>query len=621
MTEGHAAVGQCPTEDALVAWHERGATRITAVGQHVVSCDACRRDVDMLEPPDDADPTGLGRYRLRGVISQGGFGVVCDAWDVVLQRSVAVKLTRAERAMPHLMAEAIDQARVSHPNVLSVLDAGTDGDATYVVMERVDGCDSETAALAPDFTAAQARGWVRDVARGLQALHERGLVHGDISPRNVLVGADGRARLIDFGSCRTHDSGRGVTLGFVAPEGAARPSVSGDVFALGRTLAWLLDRAGATPRDRGRSVVRRACQPSPQRRYETADAVARALQERSRAGGRARLVIGGLLVAVLASDIAPDLEAVRARRVSERAEVLIREGEFSAVRPLADTLRAQAHASGRDDVMVLSLLLDADVATAEGREAEAIALRQRAAAHSQGDVDAETRLQGLTARGLDLPAESADALLELAQGAALEPEQHSFVAAVRAVVDAPDPSRPLPEPSGPYMRVLQLAHVVRSLDPGADDAEPPPEVECGSMSGAYVRGLCWSVSAVSALELGDLEKAEFQASEAILLIDNGELDDPCDGQLAYVVRGSARLEARPAAAEADLRRASSLCPEDPPEDKAIVDILRAQALIRLGRNDEARTLEEGARSYAENNPDVAEGLSALADDRLTLRAD
>lgn len=620
MTEGHVAVAQCPTEDALVAWHERGATRITAVGQHVVSCDACRRDVDMLNDADDADPTGLGRYRLRGVISQGGFGVVCDAWDVVLQRSVAVKLTRTERAMPHLMAEAIDQARVSHPNVLSVLDAGTDGDASYVVMERVDGCDSETASLAPNFTAAKARGWVRDVARGLQALHERGLVHGDISPRNVLVGADGRARLIDFGSCRTHAPDRGVTPGFVPPEGAARPSVSADVFALGRTLAWLLDRAGATPRDRGRTVVRRACQPSPQRRYETADAFADALQVRPVAGGRARVVVGGLLLAVLASDVAPDLEGDRARRVSQRAEVMVREGEFTAVRPLADSLRRQANASGRDDLMVLSLLLDADVATAEGREDEAVALRRRAAAHSQGDVDAETRLRGLTAHGLDLPLESAETLLDLAQGAAIEPEQHSFVAAVRAVLDAPDPSRPLPQPSGPYMRVLQLAHVVRSLDPATDDAEAP-RVQCGAMSGAYIRGLCWSVSAASALELGDLEKAESQASQAILLVDNGELDDPCDGQLAYVVRGSARLEARPVAAEADLRRASALCPEDPPQDKAIVDILRAQALIRLGRNDEARTLEEGARPYAENNPDVAEGLAVLAEDRRSLRAE
>lgn len=620
MTEGHAAVGQCPTEDALVAWHERGATRITAVGQHVVSCDACRRDVDMLEPPDDADPTGLGRYRLRGVISQGGFGVVCDAWDVVLQRSVAVKLTRAERAMPHLMAEAIDQARVSHPNVLSVLDAGTDGDATYVVMERVDGCDSETAALAPDFTAAQARGWVRDVARGLQALHERGLVHGDISPRNVLVGADGRARLIDFGSCRTHDSGRGVTPGFVAPEGAARPTVSGDVFALGRTLAWLLDRAGATPRDRGRSVVRRACQPSPQRRYESADAVARALQERPQRGGRTRLLLGGLLVAVFANDAAPDLQADRARRMFDRADALLRDGEFTAAQPLADSLRAQADASGRDDVLVQSLLLDAKLATAQGRETEAVELRRRAAAHSQGDVDAETRLRGLTARIPDLPAESADALLDLAEGAALKPEQHSFVAAVRAVAYASDPSRPLPEPVGPYAQVLQLAHVVRSIDSSGAEAEPP-QVQCDSMSGAYVRGLCWSVSAASALDLGDLEMAESQASEAIKLIDRGELEDPCDGQLAYVVRGAALLEAEPLSAETDLRRAYSLCPQDPPEDKAIIGLVWARALIRLGRNDEARTLEEGARPYAETFPDVAEGLSVLADDRLTLRAD
>lgn len=570
----------------------------------------------MLGAGDERDPTGLDRYRLHGVISQGGFGVVCDAWDVVLQREVAVKLSRAEPAESLLIAEAIDQARVAHPNVLSVLDAGTDGDTSYVVMERVRGCDAETAALAADFTPSQARRWVREAARGLAALHEQGLVHGDISPRNLLVGADGRARLIDFGSCRTDGPARGVTEGFVPPEGAAAPSISGDVFALGRTLELLLDRAGAKRRDPGRSVVRRACQRSPTRRYGSAAGFASALRERPPRMGRLRLAFGVALLVVLGNDVVPAVESERTRHAFERANTLIGDGDFDAARPFLDLLRAEGEQPGRDEVRVQSLLLDAAVADAQGRDADAMAMRREAAQRSQGNVDPEIRLEGLAARILDLPVESADSLLDLAQGAASGPKQHSFVAAVRAVAEAGDLSRPLPEPQGPYALVLELAHVLRSFDVAASE---PPEVECGSISGAYARGLCWSVSAASALQHGDLHKAKAQASEAIVLIDTGVLDDPCDGQLAYFVRGAAQVEDKPASAERDLRRASALCPEDLAEDKALMDVVRARALLRLGRDDEARTLEEGARLFAETRSDIAEGLEVLADDRRTLR--
>ena len=572
----------------------------------------------MLHPADVATPTGLERYRLQGVISQGGFGVVCDAWDEVLQRSVAVKLTRAEAAVTRLMAEAVEQARISHPNVLSVLDAGVDGDAAYVVMERVDGNDAEVASLSPDFTPEKARRWIQDVAFGLHALHVGGLVHGDVSPRNLLVGADGRARLIDFGSSRPDPAGRGVTSGFVAPECGDNPTVRGDVFALGRTLEWLLERAKAPRRDRAWAVFRRACAPAPRMRHASADALARDLEPRP-STGRKRLIVGALVVAGLSGDAVPDLEQARSQRVVEQADALLRECDFAAARPLADTLRAQAVASARDDLLVRSILLDAKIASHEGRTSDAIALRRRAAAHSQGDVDADTRLHGLTAFAFDLPSESADAIVELAEGAATEPEQRSFVDLVRAVLDASDPSRTLPDPAGPHALQLQLAQVLQSLDPRARD-EAPPEVPCGSLSGSYAQGLCWSVSAASALKQGELEKAASQASTAITLIDEGTLEDPCDGQLAYFVRGVARIDADPVEAEADLRRVSSLCPEDPPADEAVFDVTRARALVRLGRHDEARALEAAARPYADESEDVAQGLAALAEDRRLLSA-
>lgn len=160
----------------------------------------------MAEPGPDADPTRIGRYHVEGKLGAGGVGVVYAAHDPELSRRVAVKLLRPDRlgadpaaAGERLREEAQSMARLAHPNVATVFDVGEHEGGMYIAMELIDGSSLR------DWLTDTARPWQEvlsmyfQAGRGLAAAHDVGMIHRDFKPANVLVGRDGRARVVDFG--------------------------------------------------------------------------------------------------------------------------------------------------------------------------------------------------------------------------------------------------------------------------------------------------------------------------------------------------------------------------------------------------------------------------------------
>jgi formylglycine-generating enzyme required for sulfatase activity/predicted Ser/Thr protein kinase len=147
--------------------------------------------------------TTIGRYVVLGKIGAGAIGVVYAAHDPELDRKVALKFLQlgsgsdgAGRAK--LLREAQALAKLSHPNVVAIYDVGTHGDRVWIAMEFVAG------QTLGEWASTQ-RPWrqtlpvLMDVVRGLSAAHEAGLVHRDLKPDNIMVGTDGRVRVMDFG--------------------------------------------------------------------------------------------------------------------------------------------------------------------------------------------------------------------------------------------------------------------------------------------------------------------------------------------------------------------------------------------------------------------------------------
>ena len=156
-----------------------------------------------------APPSHVGRYRIDGILGSGGMGLVYAAHDPNLGRAVALKVILGgpeARGAARLVREAHAMARVSHPNVIPVFDAGIEPDGRiYIAMERVDGQTLEEWLRAARRSPAAVLEAFAAAGRGLAAAHAAGLVHRDFKPENVLIGRDGRVRVCDFGLARAAD--------------------------------------------------------------------------------------------------------------------------------------------------------------------------------------------------------------------------------------------------------------------------------------------------------------------------------------------------------------------------------------------------------------------------------
>src|SRR4051794_27278126 len=185
----------------------------------------------MDSPPDVLDRgTAIGRFVVLGLLGKGGMGEVYAAHDPELDRKVAIKLLRpgmqseSPEGRMRLLREAQAIARVSHPNVVVVYDVGTFGNRVFIAMELVEGNTLRY------WMHARTRSWpeVLEVfaaaGRGLAAAHERGLVHRDFKPDNVMIGADGQVRVMDFGLVQLGVNGPSRASDTPGPAAEAAPA-------------------------------------------------------------------------------------------------------------------------------------------------------------------------------------------------------------------------------------------------------------------------------------------------------------------------------------------------------------------------------------------------------------
>lgn len=165
----------------------------------------------------DGPPLEFDDYRVIRPLGRGRAGLVYLARDTILERLVAIKFTShcGERERRRFLVEARAIARVQHPNVVTVYRAGRIrelDDWPYLVQEYIRGTGLHRVPKPVSGQRAVVMG--RDIARGLAAVHRRGVLHGDIKPANVMVTEDGEAKVVDFGLARLlEDGGDGERTG------------------------------------------------------------------------------------------------------------------------------------------------------------------------------------------------------------------------------------------------------------------------------------------------------------------------------------------------------------------------------------------------------------------------
>lgn len=295
----------------------------------------------------------LGRYVLLEQIGRGGMGEVWKAEDSALKRVVAVKaLPRDFVETPERLARFEQEGRiaasVSHPNLAAVYDVGETGGLPYLVQEYVDGPTLEDLVREGPVAPAAAAAWAIQAAEGLAAVHAAGFLHRDVKPANLVVGRDGRLRVLDFGLATIQQRAAsvarrpaltqdGLVLGtaeYMSPEQATGDPLSGatDVWSLGVVLYELLAGRrpfeGRTPVDTLHAVLhdepKALSETSPEVPPALVRVVAKAMAKRAEERTQTMEALAAELEGLLPSlgPIPPDaLKAVRGSRAGSTTSV------------------------------------------------------------------------------------------------------------------------------------------------------------------------------------------------------------------------------------------------------------------------------------------------------------
>ncbi len=203
-------------------------------------------------------PSRFGPYEIAGPLGAGGMGQVYRARDTRLHRNVAIKILLDTAALDperqrRFAQEAVAASALNHPNILTVYDVGIEGGIPYIVSELIDGSSLRAEMNRARLPLKRVIEIAHQVAEGLAAAHEAGLVHRDLKPENVMLTGDGRAKIVDFGLAKAQDEGSVVggsgatetaaglivgTVPYMSPEQArgGKADFRSDQFALGVML-------------------------------------------------------------------------------------------------------------------------------------------------------------------------------------------------------------------------------------------------------------------------------------------------------------------------------------------------------------------------------------------------
>lgn len=233
--------------------------------------------------------TRLGSYEIVAAIGAGGMGEVFRARDTKLQRDVAIKVLPVAVAKdPEVLArferEALAVAALSHPNILTIFDFGSHDGVTFAVTELLEGETLREKLNAGPILQKQAVDYVVQIARGLSAAHEKGVIHRDLKPENLIVTKDGHLKILDFGLAKRVEAvapgelGSGPTVsrftepgtvmgtvGYMSPEQVRGLPVDhrSDIFSLGTVLYELLSGNKAFKRDTASDTMAAIMRDSP----------------------------------------------------------------------------------------------------------------------------------------------------------------------------------------------------------------------------------------------------------------------------------------------------------------------------------------------------------------------
>ncbi|MCY0989923.1 protein kinase [Nannocystis sp. ILAH1] len=549
--------------------------------------DLARHTPEERSPVAEADAPGdrLGRYRLLRVLGQGGMGVVYVAYDEQLDRRVAIKRVRTDSrgssAHGRILHEAKALAQLSHPNVVQIFEVSASAGRIFIAMEYVAGRTLRawtTRWRAAGGSQRELLDMFVQAGRGLAAAHAQGLVHRDFKPENVLVGDDGRARVVDFGLVTWGDEGdepapapaadergpqlrltaAGVLLGtpaYMSPEQFAdrladpRSDQFSFCAALYEALCGARAFAGETVAELHRAVLagdlrepgervppwlaavlRRGLSRRPEDRFPSMSELLDRLASDPLAARRQRLRVAGLALASALASMLFVLLAVELREQWLRAQV-----ERAAERSLAATEARIAEARAAGEPGAGARAFEAFVADPRHDGTPALArawLHEAARRRDDGDSDAARTAFASAYVRAAAPDQQLLALVGLAQLFRARLEWDALASLFRQL----DHEHPGAAP--------ELAELRRDVAFGQRDfAAARAELARGGP--ASVRALAEALVGASATGYRDVERVHVEADRVVVLPLH---DDPRAVHIAARAPGLPPLRALPAAA-------------------------------------------------------------------------